>query len=383
MTKNMHKKALLIIPFALFGAFAGYNLGRALDETGGSGDALETAVLLALIVAAVVFAFLLHVIVHEAGHLVMGLATGYRFRSFRVGTVMLVKDDEGLRLRRFSLAGTGGQCLLGPPVMNEGRIPYILYNLGGVLANALLAALCAIAALALSGIASSLFAIAAAIGVAGALMNGVPLSIGGVDNDGRNIVSASESPEALRAFWIIMKAGEEMACGVRVKDMPASWFEPPSSPAARANPLIASVAVMGCQRLLDEGRIAEARRCIGELLDAETGMLGIHRMQLRNDLVFCELMEGERVQSPEPFDKETQRLAKTMRSSPSVLRTSYARALLVNHDGDEARAVREKFDRIAARYPYPADVESERELMDRVDERTGAAHGPASSAPTS
>ncbi|BAK43661.1 M50 family metallopeptidase [Eggerthella sp. YY7918] len=377
-------KALVILLFALIGAFIGYQAARMANKIG-STDMLETVLLVGLFIVAIAFAYLLQIIAHEAGHLVMGLATGYRFVSFRIGSFMLLKDEGRLRLRRFSLAGTGGQCLLGPPDLVDGRVPYVLYNLGGVLANLALAILCGIAAVVLrsealtqvgnsaplwitpAGVVALFCTLAAAIGLALALMNGIPLSIGGVDNDGRNIVSASKSPEALRAFWIIVKVSEQQARGIRAKDMPASWFAPPSSLDALKNPVIASVAVIASQRLLDQGNITEAAQSIRALLEAETGMLGIHRALLQIDLAFCELMEGTRPANPEPFDKETQQIAKAMRTNPALLRAHYATALLADHNPEEARALREKFDRAAARYPYPADIASERELMAQVD----------------
>jgi len=50
-----------------------------------------------------------HLILHEAGHLVFGLMTGYRFSSFRILSFMWVKENDKIKLRRLSLAGTGGQ----------------------------------------------------------------------------------------------------------------------------------------------------------------------------------------------------------------------------------------------------------------------------------
>ena len=68
-------------------------------------------------------AFLLQLILHEAGHLLFGLATGYRFASFRVGNLIWIKTDGGLRRGTYRLAGTAGQCLLFPPEPKEGNSP--------------------------------------------------------------------------------------------------------------------------------------------------------------------------------------------------------------------------------------------------------------------
>lgn len=80
-------------------------------------------------------AMLIQIIVHEAGHLVFGLISGYKFSSFRIFSFMWVKEDGKMRLKRLSIAGTGGQCLMSPPDMVDGRIPVVLYNLGGSLMN--------------------------------------------------------------------------------------------------------------------------------------------------------------------------------------------------------------------------------------------------------
>ena len=73
---------------------------------------------------------LLQVIIHEFGHFVMGKLTGYKFVSFRVFNILFIKENNKLKIKPFSLAGTGGQCLLEPPD-DFNNTKYILYNLGG------------------------------------------------------------------------------------------------------------------------------------------------------------------------------------------------------------------------------------------------------------
>ena len=89
-----------------------------------------------------IVAIILHLILHEAGHLIMGLLTGYQFLSFRVFKLTLVKTDKGLRWKRYHIAGTGGQCIMTLPTDQEVRTaPWFWYNAGGVLMNLLLVAL--------------------------------------------------------------------------------------------------------------------------------------------------------------------------------------------------------------------------------------------------
>ena len=97
--------------------FLGFGVGLAIillaNHGGGSkGDtsALGEILDMCMLFVAVALAAYLQIVLHEAGHLVCGLMSGYRFVSFRVGSITLFKDGDGkLRFKRFKLAGTGGQ----------------------------------------------------------------------------------------------------------------------------------------------------------------------------------------------------------------------------------------------------------------------------------
>lgn len=56
-----------------------------------------------------VVGFLVHIIIHEAGHLIFGLMTGYSFVSFRIGSHTIVNVDNKLKYKRFNIPGTAGQ----------------------------------------------------------------------------------------------------------------------------------------------------------------------------------------------------------------------------------------------------------------------------------
>lgn len=68
--------------------------------------------------------------IHEAGHLVCGLLTGYDFVSFRIFNFTFIKNGGKTRVKKFAVAGTGGQCLLTPPDLPLKKIPTRWYNAG-------------------------------------------------------------------------------------------------------------------------------------------------------------------------------------------------------------------------------------------------------------
>ncbi len=122
-------------------------------------------------------------ILHEAGHLIARLLSGYKFSSFRVFSFMWLRDGNRIRLCRLSIAGTGGQCLMTPPPMKDGKIPVMLYNLGGPLMNLILAIASAIISVAVGimTLPGVLLMIFAAAGLTFAITNGVPMHTGTVE----------------------------------------------------------------------------------------------------------------------------------------------------------------------------------------------------------
>jgi len=55
---------------------------------------------------------------------------------------------------------------------------------------------------------------------------------------------------------------------------------------------------------------------------------------------------------------------KKMKTFPSIQRTEYAYALLAEKDLAKAEKIKKQFEASAKNYPYPQDIQSERELME-------------------
>ena len=147
------KQALKLILSTLFGACIGFGAvvlcitfftETTLSEFfGNMGNIQLSRLLLSCILSltCLILAVFVQIILHEGGHLIFGLATGYRFVSFRIGSLTLIKEKGKFRFKRFSISGTGGQCLLSPPDKPYEQLPYFWYNAGGVLMNLLTAIL--------------------------------------------------------------------------------------------------------------------------------------------------------------------------------------------------------------------------------------------------
>ena len=315
--------------------------------------------------AAVYAVFIFHIIIHEGGHLVFGLLSGYRFSSFRIFSFMWVKEGERVKFKRHSIAGTGGQCLMSPPDIQNGEMPVVWYNLGGSLMNIIFSTIFLVCFFLLNGVSvlTGILLLFALFGYSLAILNGVPMRMGALDNDGYNAISLTKNAEAREAFWMQMKVVEETTKGVRLRDMPAEWFTVPTDE-AMSNSMVAARGVFACNRLMDEERFEEADELMAHLLEIESGMVGLHRSILVCERIYVELIhQNRREVVEEKLTKNLQSFMKAMKDTLSILRTQYAIALL--YDGDKAKAetIKAQFEKRAKTYPYPHEIDSERDLM--------------------
>ena len=316
-------------------------------------------------------AMLIQIVFHEAGHLIFGLMTGYRFSSFRIANLMWVKLDGRIQFRKLHIAGTGGQCLMIPPDLKDGKIPVMLYNFGGAIMNLVTAVLC----VGLSFLCSTrslgwtILMIFSVIGLAFALINGLPIKMGAVNNDGKNALDLSHSEEATQALWIQMKVNEQISKGLRLKDMPDEWFRVPSDESMK-NGLIATIGVLAWNRLIDQQQFDEADTLMKRLLSQQNGIVGLYR-----NLMVCDQMDVEMISKnrkeilDEMRTRDQMKVMKAMKKYPSVLRTEYVYTLLAEQNPKKAEKLMAQFRQCAKSYPYPSEIEGESQLMTLANER--------------
>ena len=317
-------------------------------------------------------AYYLQIAIHEAGHGVFGLLTGYRFVSYRIGSLLFAKKEDGkIHRYRYSLAGTAGQCLMGPPEPFREDMPQLVYNMGGVLMNLIVSAVMIVIWFVLRGNywASSPFLCIGSIGILIALVNGIPMRTAMVDNDGKNALSLGKDKAALWAFWAMLKVNEEQNYGKRLSAMPEEWFRLPEG-ADTSNPIITSLRINQCSRLLDQHRFEDAKEAMEECLTDEN-LMGLYRSFLINDWTYCALILGKDTDRIAGYlDKTQERFRKSMKNMPAVIRTEYALSLLYSKDQEKAAKIREQFDRNYETYPNKSELEGEMELLAFAEEKS-------------
>ena len=320
----------ILIPagFVLIGAICGVLFMKFLNKTETAGTLSREKILTILVlIVSMYVALFLQIIIHEAGHLVFGLLTGYRFISFRVSSFMWMKDSDRIRFKRLSVAGTVGQCLMAPPELKDGKMPVQLYNYGGAIMNLIASAVCGgLTLLCPAGSLLRPFLLMMLVtGIAYALMNGLPIRTGLANNDGRNAWDLARNPEAVRAFWITLKMNELSAKGVCLRDMPEEWFAVPDEEGMK-NGITSSLGAFACSRLMDQGKFEEADALMERLLSHPNGIPGVLRKMLVCDRIYVELIRENRPEVLEGLrTKDQVKFMKSMKKFPLC----FARSMLM------------------------------------------------------
>lgn len=366
---NKNKNNILLpIIFAIIGAICGFLGGKAIEERLKDGVNWWTPIYSVVLIYIII---LIHIIIHEAGHLFFGKISGYSFVSFRIGKSMLISDGRGVKFKKYTVVGTMGQCLMMPPESHDYNYPYILYNLGGSLANIILAlfSLFLYRILPETQYLSSILINLFIIGTIFALINGIPLNIGGMNNDGYNVVCLIKDREARRAVWLQLYINGLIIRGTRLRDMPEDWFQLPKNGNLN-NPLICTIGVLKNNYLCDKKQFDDAKRMAQFLLQNAPGMLDVHKKELLCDLLFYEIMGPCR---SEEIDKiYTKQLKKYIKATSSYLarrRLLYAYELLVKKNKEQAQKQLREFEKATKTYPYTAEIEGERELIALVNKK--------------
>ncbi len=309
-------------------------------------------------------AILLQITVHEAGHLVAGLISGYRFSSFRILNLALLNDNGRLVLKRQSIAGTAGQCIMQPPPLKDGRMPYTLYLSAGVIFNIIFSLLAV--PLLFTGVDFIILA-ATLIIIAGlffAVTNGIPMTVSGIGipNDIKNLVDLNATPRLIGYLHVQLMVAH-MSQTKRLKDMPEHLF---ALPAAEFNHTIlsSSVAVFAFNRLVDLHDFNGAK-LLGEKLLTEYTVVSLYKLLIYCDLMFIELIgENKEDVVRKLLLSQDPELKKAMAKFPSVIRSSYALELLHNKNPEAAEKCHSEFIKISKTYAIRTDIESETELIE-------------------
>ncbi|WP_139902999.1 hypothetical protein [Clostridium thermarum] len=318
------------------------------------------------------FSFLIHIIIHETGHLIFGLLTGYSFVSFRVGSHAFIKEDGKLRYKRFSLPGTGGQCLLMPPPQKSGTYPFVLYNLGGIIMNAMTVAAALFVVIFMNDVTypiDTILFLFSLGGIYSIIINGIPMKLSGIPNDAHNVLSIARDMEARNAFHTQLTVNGLLSQGNRIKDFPLEMFKLREN-SDLCNPLNTGTRLFEYYWYLDNMTLEMAKECIETLTPYYSKLPQYYRQLINCERIFLELVGNcDKSFIDSLYDDSLKKYIKVSKFMLGRYRLLMAYEGFYNGDREKALEHYEAAKQIAKKYPVKGDAEMELMLMDWIKER--------------
>ena len=325
-----------------------------------------------LLSAALVYA--IHLVLHETGHLVAGLMTGYKFVSFRIGSIIIIKNKEGkIEFKRMTVLGTEGQCLMCPPDVPTEECPYKLYHLMGGLTNLVIGLISVILSIILpKGMLNfCLFETSAVLGFMLGITNLMPTKINGTQNDGYNLVDLGRNQFAKKALNLVLSLNALITTADSYDDLPEElvnelmaidFTKEDLSNASIANAFNYQAAILYVKG--DYENAYKTQKYISENND----ILGIFRNEAKCECLFYEIITDAGAEVIDTrYDKNLQKYVKATAIYPSRQRLIYSYYRLYRKDEKKAEECMNKLEKMIDTYSVKADAVLELETVRKID----------------
>lgn len=353
--KRNNKMLSVILPLIVGGAFGGF-LGF------GGSRFINVEQLVPFVIFFLIF-LVLHIILHEGGHFLFGLLAGYKPISFRVFSFTLVFQEDGKKsLKRITIPGTAGQCLMEPPKETT-LAPTTIYLLGGGLMNISLSLLAVLYMVLVNQYPVFLLAFVLA-GMISGILNLFPYSF----NDGATILALHRNPALLKCVNQQFYINAQLSKGVLLKSIDQAYFAIPED-ADCTQYLYTTMFMYKYQRYLELGEFESAAKVIDDLWQVSDEMIEMHKMEVRAEKLFCLCaIENKPREAIELYETQLEKiLPKIKLMDKKRIMMSYA--LFALKDEKLASQYEDESRKLAKTFPLKGVVKTELMLMDWMKEK--------------
>ncbi|PRY81456.1 hypothetical protein [Alkalibacterium olivapovliticus] len=298
--KDSLKNTGILILYSLFILGLGFIAYRIGIESATRYEEFNVGALLmsmGLIILSATVMVYLHVVIHELGHLVAGLLSGYTFMLFRIGSFGIIKEEKKFKTISFSMSGTMGQCLMNPPE-SISEVPYRLYLSGGVLAN-LIVSIGSVLLYAVNP--TDYLLLFAFIGLTSGLMNGIPIGF----NDAKVLSKLRKSNVAQDQFFQQLRWNGQFIRYNKTYSEVGKEEKIINAQEPITEQFNIYTKLIEMSSLLEQKQFEEAYQELAELYDQVQAVIAPYRSEIIREYLYCTLI----------LDKGNPQLVKEIRSN--------------------------------------------------------------------
>lgn len=371
-TKKIKETILSFVVIIAICALIGATFGIIISNKLGS-ELTTMQLILRLLEIMLIFVFVMfvQVIIHEIGHLIAGLMRGYRFLSFMILNLMITRRDGKFHFSRFGIPGAGGQCLMVPPAEGDTDAGIALYNAGGIIINTFTAIITGVMLAlfydSMSFETVSILWAMTAIGVMFALQNGIPMTMGGLPNDGKNIRELKKDRFSTFVFLKTMRVVATMQEGGDIdREMPKYLCD--DRDIDLKNPIHAMALNFDLSAAVSRMDFKKACAIIDRAMENADKLVGIYRYEFKMEQVFMAAVCKEYAHDVDGLlDDDLRNYMKKMSCArPDVLRMQYGIARMYERDEKKAGDIYERFIKMCKNFHSLSDVRYQTQIIEKV-----------------
>lgn len=360
----MKDKILSAINIIIMMTSFGY-IGFRIAQTARKIDNSEKTFLIILILgyASMAVGFIVHIILHEGGHLIAGIISGYKFVSFRIGSLALIMNKhDKLELRKMTIMGTGGQCLMCPPDVETEKCPYKLYHSMGGLTNIFLGLLAIIFRIILPNnlVSFCFLEIFGVIGIALGLTNLIPAKNNGIQNDGYNLIDLKHNLMARECMNLVLSLNAQITVADSYDELPKHMVDKLKhidfTKEDTSNCSIANAFNIQAGIYFAEGNYEKAHELQKYIANCPD-ILPIFKNEAKCECLFFEIINGSDSKTIDDlYDKKLQKYITATSIYPARNRLMYAYYKLYKKDEKKASEYFSKLEKSVKTYIIKADA---------------------------
>ena len=197
-----------------------------------------------------------------------------------------------------------------------------------------------------------------------ALVNGVPMKVGGILNDGHNLLHLEKSATDKRLLCQMLQTNASIQEGTRPRDLPEEFFAA-DGPIDWSDGLQANWQMMVVARLEDQHRWEEARQLLAEAIAAKKVIPRIFWMEAVCEMVFVCLVDDRTDEARALYTPHIRKYIETYaRTQSSKQRVNYAVALKMDGRPEKAAQILSRLRSERQQYLLQGEVDMDLDLME-------------------
>ncbi len=171
--------------------------------------------------------FVLQILIHEGGHFIIGLLTGYQFISIRIFSFTVTWTGTKFKLCRYHVPGSLGQCVMKPPQSNLKKEKIVLFLMGGILLeffSGFIALILCLSPFPFSFLTRIVLFLFVFYTLGSALLNTIIDKTGNINNDGTSLFYLLQNRKATISGITQLAITAKIHSGLTYKAMPEDIF---------------------------------------------------------------------------------------------------------------------------------------------------------------